>query len=484
MSFIYPRAFVIIAVLFMTTMGTGLSSGTARASGRTPPVHADARFFLPKDATAGRAAAAHLREVAFRFPELLSGKQLDSLLSRSDCRFRLMIAGILLKKGFVDRSEHALGTCRAPVLRAGIFASRGQDLQALLTAPVDSTLFRRLIYRLFPSILVAYGHLAGLGAISGSHRAAVKTFLLAQAHILAALAAGGEDDWSRVTRGYALVRAGFRQAAASWLDSFTCRKASQEVRRRYWLSKARGVSFKRFTSGPVGWWYSLVSSGERLLKKCIPHEVRPKVPARIVRKLWRCSTLDTRPSACANLIPRSSNPKLPSPYEGCPPLPWLRYFRQASQRHAVPLGLLYGIAWTESRFSPLAISRADAVGMFQMTPQVAYTEAKAAGIKYFTMGMLVRPKLSVMLAAAHLRRLHDSLGGWIQAVAAYNAGEAEARRWFTEMALRSVPDIVEEITFDETRSYVKSVLATWWLYANSYSWDQDTATILTAVGLN
>ena len=96
--------------------------------------------------------------------------------------------------------------------------------------------------------------------------------------------------------------------------------------------------------------------------------------------------------------------------------------------------------------------------------------------------MLVNPELSVNLAALHLRELYDVLGDWIMVAAAYNAGAGEARRWFMMREQRPTDELVEEISFDETRFYVKSVTATWWIYANVYSWTREAATIRSLIG--
>ena len=88
-----------------------------------------------------------------------------------------------------------------------------------------------------------------------------------------------------------------------------------------------------------------------------------------------------------------------------------------------------------------------------------------------TKGSLSNPRLNVRLGAAYLRELLDRFDGSEPlALAAYNAGPTAVSGWLSRRVrpiegvagpgLAPAPDeLVEEIPVDETRNYVKTVLA-------------------------
>ncbi|MDP3675441.1 MAG: transglycosylase SLT domain-containing protein [Novosphingobium sp.] len=50
---------------------------------------------------------------------------------------------------------------------------------------------------------------------------------------------------------------------------------------------------------------------------------------------------------------------------------WLPWVYAAENRHGLPLGLLDALIWTESRYNPMALSHAGAVGLAQLMPRTA-----------------------------------------------------------------------------------------------------------------
>jgi len=110
---------------------------------------------------------------------------------------------------------------------------------------------------------------------------------------------------------------------------------------------------------------------------------------------------------------------------------------------AAQLGLdpkfLKSVMLFESGFNPLAVSRKGARGLMQLMPQTA----KQHGVRN-----VHDPKQNVLAGARHLAYLLDLYGGDLErTLAAYNAGEAAVERF------GGVPP------FDETRDYVRNILA-------------------------
>jgi soluble lytic murein transglycosylase len=73
--------------------------------------------------------------------------------------------------------------------------------------------------------------------------------------------------------------------------------------------------------------------------------------------------------------------------------------------------------------------------------------------------MINDPAVNLRLGAAYLKRLLDDFDGSLAlAAAAYNAGPGRPRRWREGVALEPAA-WAENIPFNETRDYVKKVLA-------------------------
>ena len=123
---------------------------------------------------------------------------------------------------------------------------------------------------------------------------------------------------------------------------------------------------------------------------------------------------------------------------------------------------LLAVMRQESLLSPVAHSRAGAIGLMQLMPGTARRLADSLGMGSFE---LERPAENVRLGSAHLAELWTAYDGALPMVlAAYNAGKPHAERWLAGMA-RDDADwdaYIEQITFAETRSFVKSVLMHYW----------------------
>jgi len=115
------------------------------------------------------------------------------------------------------------------------------------------------------------------------------------------------------------------------------------------------------------------------------------------------------------------------------PLPRSKEVWQAAVASRVPWSLLAALAREESRWEPRAVSRVGARGLMQLMPGTASDVAKRLGQPPPTAEELFDPGLSLDLGAAEMRRLMDVFSGrWAPAIAAYNAGEAQAVLWLEQ----------------------------------------------------
>ena len=126
--------------------------------------------------------------------------------------------------------------------------------------------------------------------------------------------------------------------------------------------------------------------------------------------------------------------------------------------------LVHGITRQESSFDRNAISHAGARGMMQLMLPTAREQAGKMGIGYDAYRLTSDPAYNMILGSAYFARLLDQWGGnYPLAVASYNAGAGNVRKWIRSNGDPRQPgaDIIrwiEDIPFTETRGYVQRVL--------------------------
>ncbi|MGD2115564.1 MAG: lytic transglycosylase domain-containing protein [Acidobacteriota bacterium] len=141
------------------------------------------------------------------------------------------------------------------------------------------------------------------------------------------------------------------------------------------------------------------------------------------------------------------------------PFPWDDLIRERSERFGVDPHLLAAIIREESRFDPDAVSAVSARGLTQFVWLTAKRIAAKLDMGRITPGDLYRPETSITLGAAYLGELIERFGGLEhQAVAAYNAGPAQARLWQTYCYGREAPEYFTKTGFVQTRRYLRDVL--------------------------
>ena len=146
------------------------------------------------------------------------------------------------------------------------------------------------------------------------------------------------------------------------------------------------------------------------------------------------------------------------------------YTRAGFPTHAysVPTGriwsLVHGITRQESSFDRTAVSHAGARGLMQLMPGTAREQAGKMGMGYDGSRLTSDPSYNVMLGSAYFQRLVNQWdGSYPLAVASYNAGAGNVRKWIRAYGDPRAPggDIIgwiERIPFQETRGYVQRVL--------------------------
>lgn len=154
---------------------------------------------------------------------------------------------------------------------------------------------------------------------------------------------------------------------------------------------------------------------------------------------------------------------------------WLRYLfphaywdtvnAQAREKHLDPY-LVLALIRQESLFDPEAVSSAQAYGLMQLLPSTAARLIHAPSVAAVS---LTDPGFNIEAGTAYLRQLLDLYDGNLtMAVAAYNAGENAVDKWRTRYPDMEPDEFVENISFRETRNYVKLVLRNYRTYRRLY----------------
>jgi soluble lytic murein transglycosylase len=148
--------------------------------------------------------------------------------------------------------------------------------------------------------------------------------------------------------------------------------------------------------------------------------------------------------------------------------PYRAQFAAAAREQGIDLELLYGIARQESRFVADIVSSAGAIGLMQLMPATARWVAKKLAIGDYSPSRIAEVDLNTQFGAFYFRHWLDRLGRLpALAAAAYNAGPSRAQAWRPAAAPLEGAIWVETIPFNETRDYVKRVLANATLYTHT-----------------
>jgi soluble lytic murein transglycosylase len=150
------------------------------------------------------------------------------------------------------------------------------------------------------------------------------------------------------------------------------------------------------------------------------------------------------------------------------PRPYAELFSRHSATNRLSDALVLSLAKAESSFRADVKSHAGAIGLMQLMPATAKMTAGYKGKNYNPL-WLVEPDYNIRLGTRHLRELLDRYHqDSVYTLAAYNAGAGAVNRWRKAFGDLPRDEFIENIPYQETRDYVKKIVAYIGVYRSLY----------------
>lgn len=121
--------------------------------------------------------------------------------------------------------------------------------------------------------------------------------------------------------------------------------------------------------------------------------------------------------------------------------------------------LLAAVIKTESNYNPRAVSVKGARGLMQVMPETGRQVAGDIGIRNYSPDLLFNPEINIKIGAAYISDLRREYGGnTVEALAAYNAGGGNVKKWIDQGIWDGDRARVDQIPYPETRQFIRKIL--------------------------
>lgn len=142
------------------------------------------------------------------------------------------------------------------------------------------------------------------------------------------------------------------------------------------------------------------------------------------------------------------------------PLPHRESFELYTSDAKIRESWAYGVARSESLFMRDIRSSAGAVGVMQLMPETGRRTAREMSYPYAGRATLTDPASNIRIGTFYLGKLYSRFSQHsVLATAAYNAGPLRVEKWLPVTGTVDARVWIENIPFNETRKYVRRVLA-------------------------
>jgi soluble lytic murein transglycosylase len=137
-----------------------------------------------------------------------------------------------------------------------------------------------------------------------------------------------------------------------------------------------------------------------------------------------------------------------------------------AKKHSVDPHLVWAVIRQESRYDATAVSPAGALGYMQVTPGASGLVKRKGSVPADVIAKILEPEKNLQLG---IRILSENIerfkGELVPAIASYNADIRKVRQWVKRNGKMSRDEFIESIPYQETRLYVKKVLANYRAYS-------------------
>lgn len=156
------------------------------------------------------------------------------------------------------------------------------------------------------------------------------------------------------------------------------------------------------------------------------------------------------------------------------PKPYGGFVTEYSAKRNILPSLVYSIMRQESAFDPYARSPVDALGLLQLMPAMGKKIAREEGIPFNRDFDLFNEETNIALGTKELSRLLQSNENkYIPTIAGYNASSGAFQGWIKSRYRSDVVEFIEEIPYEETKTYIKLILRNMIFYDRLYFKDQN-----------
>ena len=136
-----------------------------------------------------------------------------------------------------------------------------------------------------------------------------------------------------------------------------------------------------------------------------------------------------------------------------------------STEYNVEPDFLLAIIREESRFKADAGSHAGAQGLMQVMPATGRSIANQIGISNYSDSMLHDPEISIKMGSYYIGQMLSNFeNNKYYALGAYNGGPGAMQRWISRYGNLDIDEFIESLTYDETKNYIKKVMASYFIY--------------------
>jgi TolA-binding protein len=131
--------------------------------------------------------------------------------------------------------------------------------------------------------------------------------------------------------------------------------------------------------------------------------------------------------------------------------------------------LFYSLMRQESLFEPEAVSWVGARGLTQIMPRTGRWIARRLGTRHYRTADLMSPDLNIEFGTYYFSvQVEEFDGDILRALAAYNGGPDNVKRWWDYGGAEDVDVFVEDIGFSQTAHYVGRVYRYRGIYEDTY----------------